>query len=160
MCLFAARAPSKTAPALLSPSPTSTKPNTLGKHFFKFKVTCKGLVKFSLPFLYFGLLWLLVPQACASPQLSSCPLDPSASPYSLKVMHEQPCYFRCLQLTYYIMFIPFIIFGLALGLHGYLYRRKIYARIAERRKIHQTLSSLMGERNMILEIHEQVDITA
>ena len=119
MCLFAARAPFKTAPGLLSPSPTSTKTN---KHsFFKLKLTYTGLVKFSLPFLYVGLLWLLAPQACASPQLSSCPLDPSSNPYSLQVMHEEPCYFRCLQLTYYIMFIPFIMFGLALALHGYLY---------------------------------------
>ena len=114
---------------------------------------------FTLSFLYLVLLWLLVPQACASPHLSSCPLDPSANPYSMKVIHENRCYFRCVQFTYYIMFIPFIMVGLAIGLHGYLYRRKVYARIAERRKIHETLSRLMEERNTILEMPERTDIT-
>ena len=156
MRLFAASSPSKTAPALLF---TSTKPNKQPS-FWKFKVTCKGLVQFSLPFLYFGLTFLLVPQACASPYLSSCPLDPSSNPYSIKVMQDKPCFFRCFQTTWYIMCIPFIVFGLLILLHGYLYRRKIYAIIAERKKIAQTLSRLMREQNSIHEMHEGTAITA
>ena len=120
-----------------------------------------GLVKFSLPFLYFGLTFLLVPQACANSHLSSCPLDPSLSPYRMLLYEqEKPCFFRCFKTTFYILLIPYTAFGLGMLLNGYLYRKKIYARIAKQKEMAQTHSRLMRERNTILEMHERTDITA
>ena len=149
MCLFAARAPCKTTPAhdILSPSsPSSIKPKTMNKRpfsgsFWKCKVTNMCLVRFSLPFLYFGLTFLLVPQACANPHLSSCPLDPSVNPYRM-LMDEKSCFFSCFETIYWIVFVFYIAFCLMFVLNDYLNSRRkkaavkrVNARIVEQEEI-------------------------
>ena len=160
MCLFTARAPCKTTPAPHIISPTSTNHKTMDKKpsFWKFKVTYLGLL---LPFLYVGLIWLLVPQACASPYLSSCPLDPSVNPYRM-LLHEKEkaCFFNCFKITVYIMIIPILVFALVFVLQDFLSRKKINARNATQNEMAQTLSRLKREINTILEMHERTYITA
>ena len=171
MCLFAASTACKLAPALSFPSPTSTKPKTIDEasssDTSKFKLTCKDLVKFSLPVLYLVLTFLLVPQACASPYLSSCPLDPSSNPYSMEVLFREHCYFQCIESSCYIMLTPCIVFGLVIVLHSYLYVRRskaaikqMYARIVEREEMVEKYSRLVIQMTTILDMQENTEIMA
>ena len=80
--------PSKPSPALPSTSYTSTKHEAMKKK-------PRGLLFWSYPIWILGLTFLLVPQACTSPYLTSCRLDCASSLYSKATLDENPCYDRC-----------------------------------------------------------------
>ena len=125
MYLVVTRAPCKNVPALLPPSQTSPKPETMDKkpYFWNFKWTWQRLVQFSLPFLYLYLALLLVPQACVSRCLCQ-PLDLSTNPYRrLMSQKEMSCTFSCFVTNGFIVSTPSIVFIL-LGLLYLNTRRK------------------------------------
>ena len=108
MCLFAPIVPCKPAPApSLTPSPTLTKPETVTNMYI-----CMGLIRWSYCFWIMSLTFLLMPQACSSPSLSSCPPDPTSSPYSKETYDENPCYARCLTSSCTIVFSLLLVLNL------------------------------------------------
>ena len=103
MCLFTPIVPCKPthAPSILRP-----KPETMTNFEFY-----KALIFWSNPLWTMPLTFLLVPQACSSPALSSCPPDPAASLYSKKTLDENPCYARCLTSSCTIVFSMLLVFS-------------------------------------------------
>ena len=98
MCLFAPLVACKPTPASL-PSPTLTKPDSTIVLFFKcLLISC-------YPFWTTALTFLLVPQACSSPYLTSCHLDPASSLYSKATLDENPCYERCLTSSFCVILV-------------------------------------------------------
>ena len=56
---------------------------------------CKILIRWSYCFWLMALIFLVVPQACASPSISSCQVDPASSLYNWRVTGADSCYGRC-----------------------------------------------------------------
>ena len=116
MCLYAPIIPSKPTPASLPP-PTSTEPDN------KIILLLKYLVILCFPFWSAALTFLLVPQACSSPYLTSCHLDPASSLYSRKTLDENLCYNRCCTYSFNTIFSLLLVFAIYL-----LIRQQIVAR--------------------------------
>ena len=116
MCLFAPIVAYKPTPASLPP-PTLTKPDSTIVLFFKcLLISC-------YPFWTTALTFLLVPQACSSPYLTSCHLDPASSLYSKKTLDENLCYNRCCTYSGNTIISLLLVFSLYL-----LIRQKILGR--------------------------------
>ena len=83
----------------------------------------KCLIISCFPFWSADLTFLLVPQACASPSLTSCHLDPDSSLYTRKTLDENLCYNRCCTYSFNTIFSLLLVFSIYL-----LIRQQIVAR--------------------------------